>query len=166
MRQRTSFRSSKMTSKGMSKESESRWTIVWLMTCGRIKLVWKRKSIAVENAGKKTRLKTRAMRMNLWKAWQGLLAAAYAKPTISLDRPSAKSPHGEAKIKRALNELLPADKECMNLVRQSKTRCEHFSALLKDFNFIGLIVNEWPEFARPESRSASLRSQDGESFEG
>ena len=85
----------------------------------------------------------------------------HAKPTVSLDRPSAKNPHDEAK--KALNKLLPAG---MNLTHQAKAQCEHFSALLKDFNFIGLIVNEWPEFARPESRSASLRSQDGESFEG
>ena len=62
----------------------------------------------------------------------------------------------------------------MNLVHQAETQCEHFPALLEELNFIGLIVNEWPEFASLESRSASLRSQDGdyderigdESFEG
>ena len=59
----------------------------------------------------------------------------------------------------------------MNLVHQAETQCEHFSALLEELNFIGLIVNEWPEFANLENH---LRSQDGdyderigdESFEG
>lgn len=50
----------------------------------------------------------------------------------------------------------------MDLINQAKTQYDHFSALLKELDFIRLIVDEWPEFASPENRTASPRSHDGD----
>jgi len=54
-------------------------------------------------------------------------------------------------VERAVNKLRPASEECLKLARQAEKRFSQLQELLKELEFLKLMIDGWPEFTSAES---------------
>jgi hypothetical protein len=108
-------------------------------------------------AGEELLLKSKEFQKALHALIKGLESAMNAVPTLGgKEKVSNKE---KENMERMVKKLRPVSEECLKLARQAGKRVSQLQELLRELNYLKLMIEEWPEFTSAESRR---RNEEGE----